>query len=1275
MDRINWLNYTSTDFQYFCNALLSFEISKQFEPFAAPGRDGGIDGSYEGQYSQFIGKWRFQYKFHVTARKQAFSSIKAELRQELFKVVNEDIFVLLTNIELLPQEHNELKQIAQEAILDKQQLREVLIWDGAKIFTIYLKYPLLKIWLESGFNTAQLQPYALFYKSLIEASTKDPFTLSNHFVAREEQLQQLGDFLKNPALNAVMITGEAGMGKTRLVIEFFKKKIDHNEDWLALVLANYSIDFDKLVKSTSGDKNYIILVDDAHQYRPEQIADLKRFAALKRANQVKVIFTFRNIEFNQATQLVKEYEEVDTLSMPLGQLNETDTRLLFEEEVKNTYLEYYTAQLAQISRGRPILIVAILKAAELQIPVPQIKSAKFLYDYVNNYFRSFILRIKEKTNLSEVRATNFLRLICLLEPINILDNEWIDQLSQSENIETETIRYIFEQLSEQHFLSAKFQSEIKPDYYSDILLMGAEPSWLAQKIDLYYNSIDNIIKNLATVDEVNSNKDRSQTLLDQLLEKYIKNLSSTDSYEEFTRILKTIYSLNGYKSAKAIEAVNCYYHILTNPSHHFHERLIGITGAKHFGIFQEYVSVKNILQDLLHRTEHLDYVFEMVFKFFAIIPDKDIFKATFDFTYVEAVYRFALVKQLFYVQKSSLLLHGGNNAVTRLILDSYKELLKLNFTSHSMDAYGKAITIRRYYLPDQPSVHELRASIIKQLDELYFKTDDIEIKEIAIKQLLDIPREIASSKREKFAYNHPGDTIAVLNFLERAITDLPINFQGDVLDKLYWFKKWNIGDEYLEPIRAIESKLVPTTVVEELIFLFSKAENDIDSDANLVRENLREKSRELISGYLALEVAEGIAALFKTSKEIPFNFWDFTNVLYLEFPAQLRTIYDYLWDNERNILFQLGSGMLQALYFVHKDEDFYWKKIKQLLEEGSFQAFNIILHIYAFRKERSPINYKDADLILQVYNNRFPENSTWLSLSLLNIFYVDREKALTVIGDFLEECSQKDGSQLFMYLFDGFEDYYTEARALLLEHSLRFSLEYEIENALKAVIRKEGFTPVFNYLKNRIALKAQNISENNINSGYEAIPFGEGRLLTSFDSEAKANILMDAFDWYIHLDFKEGMEYYASVLLDYLNSSKLLIEPVYSAIIDKIEQNKSDKIRLNRLVQCLSIFEQKNEYLIESVEIIYDYVSKTYENDYDYFQNFKWNCSQAITSMGVKSGTSGEPFPADLALKKLLENSIEKYSYKTPFADFLTRLLTGVNDEINRTIDRYKNEW
>ena len=85
MNSINWANFSYDEFELFCNALLSFEIGKTYQPFSAPGKDGGIDGSYIGNYIDLNGSWRFQFKFSQITRREGFKNLKSQIKSEANK--------------------------------------------------------------------------------------------------------------------------------------------------------------------------------------------------------------------------------------------------------------------------------------------------------------------------------------------------------------------------------------------------------------------------------------------------------------------------------------------------------------------------------------------------------------------------------------------------------------------------------------------------------------------------------------------------------------------------------------------------------------------------------------------------------------------------------------------------------------------------------------------------------------------------------------------------------------------------------------------------------------------------------------------------------------------------------------------------------------------------------------------------------------------------------------------------------------------------------------
>jgi hypothetical protein len=1280
MDKINWPLYNSTDFQNFCNALLSFEISKKFIPFSAPGKDGGIDGSYTGTYDGLEGKWRFQYKFYLTARKVAFRTLKNDLKAEIKKIRQEDFLVILTNAEVLPQELEELSEFARKEVKKLGIATQVFIWDGAKVFTLYLQYPILQSWLTSRFSSAQLQDYKVFFKTELQLNDYEPGTLSNEFVARESSFEQLAQFLIDPDRHVTFVNGEPGIGKTRLIIEFFKCCVEPDESWIALTLANYSLNFDQLTYVLNGAKNVVLLIDDAHDLSPQNIAELKNLVKIGRQNSLKLIFTFRAIAFGESTKLVRQHQQADVIAIHLDQLSEAETKALFKKAVAYSYLENYIPQLVEISRGRPILIVALLGAYHEQKHIQMVKSSQVLQNYVHGFFDSFVKKTSDFTGLSQLKVKNILRVICLLEPIEINNKPWLDNFCNLEGLDSDTAGYIFQALTEQHFFSGKSYQEIKPDYYSDIFLMDADTNWLSEKVTSYYSSIDRIIKNLAAVEEsLSISGDQSPSLLDKLLDDYLRQLDTGIPYPDFKQIAKTINELNGFKPQYAIRFINKYFTILTDENESLYREVNGVKTTAHFTFYPEYGAVKHILHDLVHREQYYPFVFDTVFKLFELIPDQGLFTETFNYNFIDAVYQFNVKRQLYFVQHSNVMLLGGNHKLSDFIINGYQELLKLSFNSSSWDATGISIQITRYYVPDFSSTNQLRLLILENLSAFYFQTSSQDLKEKTLKLILDIPREIRSASREKLKYGGAAEQQAVIAFLEEAIGDLPVGFHRYVLDRIFYYEEWMIDQDSKNRIFALEEKLAPQTFGGKLIYILTIAETNLKDGYEAIRSVLRQGSRQLLTEYNSEAIAEGINQVWTTSNEKPHHFWEFLEVFYAEYPVKLKEVYELLWTAYRDVADQIGSGFLQALYFTHGENEFYWEKIALLKETASAATYNTILHIYAIKKEAAPIRNEDMDLLLEVFENRFPENSYWCSLALLNIFKLDEAKAVTVMESFLSTCSQRDAGTVFVYLFDLYQDYYASAKYLLLTCTFKFSLEYQFENALKVVIGKDGFPVVFDYLKSRAErrIKAYRLNDYSIN--YDVFPYGNhSHLLRGVSEAEKSNILMQAVDWYIHQELASdddyAIEHCRMHLVEYLNSYKSVNEDIDREFRLRMTAEKTNLLYLARLTQCLHIFDQKNELLVNLVIDIYIQASGTKMSSETVFANIKSNCFDAITLMGVKHGTAGQPYPQDVALKQLIEQILEK-EHSPEIINFLTGILNYTKSEISRIEGRNQSQW
>lgn len=377
--QINWSGTSGEKFQDFCNALLSFEISKKFIPFGAPGRDQGKDGVYSGPYDGMDGEWRFQHKFH--SDEKAGSRVKADMENEVLNIEYEDHFILLTNVKLGPTQRNKVLKAAEDLMKKlKKKPIHIDVWDGAKLFNLYLRFPILKYWLEEGFHTFQLVKYDVAFAEALNNEVDSIYTLNNFFISRVKELDTLKAFLDDPGKLVAAVTGEAGVGKTRLVIEFFRQEIDQRDDWAAFVLRVHGINYDKLAFALEGTKNILILVDDVHQYDPRGIADLKKLAIDRNGRKVKIILTARSVATYETFKYLSAQDKQTILEVPLDKLSPEDTAALFKRYFgEDHFYKHYLGQLVDISRGRPILIVALIRTIRQGKSVNKSKQEDFFF--------------------------------------------------------------------------------------------------------------------------------------------------------------------------------------------------------------------------------------------------------------------------------------------------------------------------------------------------------------------------------------------------------------------------------------------------------------------------------------------------------------------------------------------------------------------------------------------------------------------------------------------------------------------------------------------------------------------------------------------------------------------------------------------------------------------------------------------------------------------------------------------------------------------------------
>ena len=618
--RVNWTEFNGDSFQIFCNDLLSFEFGKNFIPFSAPGADQGYDGLFEGEYQGKKGKWRFQDKFKdpESGRTQGIMALRSDISTDLSNNVVDELYVLfITNVEIKPDKRKELLRIAAET---NDQIN-FDIWDGSKIHTLLTHHPIIRLWYTEEAKHLILE-YHECYSDELDPDIESSYNMSNKFYFRQDKLLEIQNFMNDDNKLVAVVNGEAGVGKTRLCIEFFKQYIDNSKEWTALVIVNHQIDFKTLKTALTGTKNYIVLLDDVDIFDEIDIADLITLVKGIRENKVKLLFTVRNYLFRKALNKVSAQNMTDyVVPIDLQGLSPKETYVFLKEYLKDKTTDQHIKELAEMTRGIPIMISAILKVIDSGKPIGHIKKDEFLKQHLSNHFSQFAVILRKDYEVKKNKVDKVLKLIALIEPIAIKSTKLVQDIAQNENISEEDVATILNELQTHHILAGKFNLSIKPDMYSDLLLEEASKNidWLKNKLQEYSPYMGNMIQNIgyATYTENDEN-----LLVENLLTEFIDHIDNCSESSKLINILHTTYVIGGIKPLLAITATEKAIEIFNNKKHPLYEEFKDTLKYKHFSYNGIHDNLKAILKSLFRSEQYYDSAYKLSAVLYEITQEK-----------------------------------------------------------------------------------------------------------------------------------------------------------------------------------------------------------------------------------------------------------------------------------------------------------------------------------------------------------------------------------------------------------------------------------------------------------------------------------------------------------------------------------------------------------------------------------------------------------------------------------------------------------------------------
>lgn len=317
---------------------------------------------------------------------------------------------------LTSTEENELAEECQE-----KEVNLDLFGIDALAFDLYSKYPGLALdFLGVQIDTGQIVPPEQFISIYNKGKLATRLDLGFHF--REDELTRLLDALEAERL--VVVSGRAGVGKSRLVLELFRKFTEAHPEYEMFCIFGRNRDlWEDLQTHFRRPGKFLILVDDANRVSKfDYIVDL--ILHQREDQQIKVVATVRDYAL----------AKVRDSARPLGGCAEEEIGSFTDDQIKGLITDeydiknyHYLNRIVDIARGNPRLAVMAAEVAKA-VSLSSIYDVSGLYD---SYFSS--IRDDLKGEGADLRSTDLLKVSGIVSFFKAVDRTNDELMCSIEN--------------------------------------------------------------------------------------------------------------------------------------------------------------------------------------------------------------------------------------------------------------------------------------------------------------------------------------------------------------------------------------------------------------------------------------------------------------------------------------------------------------------------------------------------------------------------------------------------------------------------------------------------------------------------------------------------------------------------------------------------------------------------------------------------------------------------------------------------------------------------
>lgn len=1176
--------------------------------------------------------------------------IRTHITSELTRTGNRDT----TKVDFFPHDHiwnitTLYSRIEQKCDIDQ--------WESIRDY-LYKQYG--KVTSLPTFDDI-LIPYEIGFKAQLEKSNNNlPYQFHTPFIGREGDIGKIKEFINQKQKSVLAVVADGGYGKTRLVIEVFKTIADEGLNFEAYVLNEAAFQCMDFAEQLKTDKQIIVLFDDAH-LKPDILNDVIRIA--NRLANVKLILTIRKPVYTDTLKLVATHNRVIE-TIEIERLDYAETQALFRTQLPMEK-EIEIKKLADHSKGIPIVILGLCQVILNGKYQTELSEEINFIQFVREIKEQVIVDIHNKHFISKENINKTIELISFFSPVKNTPIE-ISELAKLNNNDPDETNLIIDYLDQYDFIDKRSDISIKPDPYSDTILLDAAPriKYLLQK-DLKI-FLDRLIRNLVGVEQ----SQRLDISIDNLLFDFISSFKSktTDTREAIQALennLDTLKSFTYKKPQLCFLAIKNFLNShMDNAEFWKREEELAIYTNSFKNIHESIELILSIVALNSHKSTELEDIYDLLWLYQLKKAESFIFQKVFRYRvydFIEYGYRpqIPCERHQFLVNKLQQLIQNGQTDQITIdhIYICCKTLLTLEFEGESFyDKYTYSISYGQHYVYYNPTTKSIREASLKLVMQIYELSRFSQPSEKYFETILKSLFYIAKLKNEAYQFNQTSEIEIVIAFLKYILSNKPDMFErSSIIRQLKLFKKRELKEEYAgiayEILETAENVKSPK---EKLNLLF------LDEYFSL-RQDIEKKINQLIELYNSDWIAfyKDIIELKSSFSQTGYtNFDVIISHLIDNFPAEGKNLLDFVIENHPDQV----CNYITLIRTNYKDQIYFYQTIEKIwnLEQECVKGSVFWMLTHGRNQQIDLYQESDLEYVEYIIENKILSAYSAFSFTLAKYILVSPQKTISLIAKIIKSRELRNEPNFLLHsIFDNkviLETYPELIKDFVFNETIEINLNsHYFEDVLRFLDNTFGFSVLFQYLKNKIKyIESQ--------GGYVSLSLHE-----HYDNPEKSSIQKEidfilVIEWYTELN--EKSEYIHKKLVEYLRPGLIQSEEFKEAFKSLIDNAGDELARKITICNALDVYEEKSEFLISIlIEISNDLCQRFDVSNEDLKQIFG---SNYIYNLGMKSGTAGMPFPQDLSKLEELKMLRDKYPMHPLVRDLFDEAISNVKRDIDR---------